>query len=389
MALGNPITLTDNVAAKVISVTATSGQTVFTVTGGYRINQLGVYRNGVRLVESNDYNASDGSSVTLYSAATADDILAFQIFDDFRVSDAIVSLASTQTISGNLNVTGAYYGDGSNLTGIDATSLKDGDGTVRVQANTSGAVVSGVITATTGDYSGNVTIGGTLTYEDVTNIDSVGLITARSGIRVTDGGVKVTAGGIDISAGGIKVTGIATATTVSASGTITANAFYGDGSNLEGVVSGIELEQAGSSVGTSLTAINFASGATLTTGSGGISTISILASISTAASSPSSNAIVTINLGSAQHHQLTLSAGITTITTTGGSFGNSHSLALIQPSSGIATVGFSTYFLWPSGSTPIMSKGGSKIDLVSFIVKNQPAAGIGTQLLASAGLNYS
>ena len=118
MALGNPITLTDNVAAKVISVTATSGQTVFTVTGGYRINQLGVYRNGVRLVESNDYNASDGSSVTLYSAATADDILAFQIFDDFRVSDAIVSAASTQTISGNLNVTGAYYGDGSNLTGV-------------------------------------------------------------------------------------------------------------------------------------------------------------------------------------------------------------------------------------------------------------------------------
>ena len=91
----------------------------------------------------------------------------------------------------------------------------------------------------------------------------------------------------------------------------------------------------------------------------------------------------------AQHHQLTLSAGITTITTTGGSFGNSHSLALIQPSSGIATVGFSTYFLWPSGSTPIMSQGGSKIDLVSFIVRNQPAAGIGTQLLASAGLNYS
>ena len=378
MALGNPITLTDNVAAKVISVTATSGQTVFTVTGGYRINQLGVYRNGVRLVESNDYNASDGSSVILYSAATADDILAFQIFDDFRVSDAIVSAASTQTISGNLNVTGAYYGDGSNLTGIDATSLKDGDGTVRVQANTSGAVVSGVITATTGDYSGNVTIGGTLTYEDVTNIDSVGLITARSGIRVTDGGVKVTAGGIDISAGGIKVTGICTATS-----------YLGDGSALTGVVSGIELEQAGSSVGTSLTAINFATGATLTTGSGGISTISISAAISTAASSPSANAIVTINLGSAQHHQLTLSAGITTITTTGGTFGNSHSLALIQPSSGIATVGFSTYFLWPSGAAPIMSQGGSNIDLVSFIVKNQPAAGIGTQLLASAGLNYS
>ena len=41
-------------------------------------------------------------------------------------------------------------------------------------------------------FSGNVTIGGTLTYEDVTNIDSVGLVTARSGIVVNAGGVNVT-----------------------------------------------------------------------------------------------------------------------------------------------------------------------------------------------------
>ena len=43
---------------------------------------------------------------------------------------------------------------------------------------------TGNISATKADYSGNVTIGGTLTYEDVTNIDSVGLITAREGIEV-------------------------------------------------------------------------------------------------------------------------------------------------------------------------------------------------------------
>ena len=41
---------------------------------------------------------------------------------------------------------------------------------------------TGNISATKADYSGNVTIGGTLTYEDVTNIDSVGLVTAREGI---------------------------------------------------------------------------------------------------------------------------------------------------------------------------------------------------------------
>jgi len=40
-------------------------------------------------------------------------------------------------------------------------------------------------------FSGNVTIGGTLTYEDVTNVDSVGVITARSGINVTSGGINV------------------------------------------------------------------------------------------------------------------------------------------------------------------------------------------------------
>ena len=106
MAIGNPITLTNNVAAKVISATATANQTLFTVTGGYRINQIAVFRNGVRLVDSSDYTARDGASVTLLSAASEGDTLEFQIFDDFRVADAIVSNESEQTISGALNVTG-------------------------------------------------------------------------------------------------------------------------------------------------------------------------------------------------------------------------------------------------------------------------------------------
>ena len=49
--------------------------------------------------------------------------------------------------------------------------------------------------------NGNVSVGGTLTYNDVTNIDSVGLITARSGVKVTAGGVDVTAGGLNVTAG--------------------------------------------------------------------------------------------------------------------------------------------------------------------------------------------
>ena len=65
MAIGNPITLTSNVASKTISVIATASQTLFTVAGGYRINQLAVFRNGVHLVDGRDYTAADGSTVTL------------------------------------------------------------------------------------------------------------------------------------------------------------------------------------------------------------------------------------------------------------------------------------------------------------------------------------
>jgi len=106
MAIGNPITLTNNVASKTISVTATADQTLFTVTGGYRINQLAVFRNGVRLVDGQDYTARDGSSVTLLTASNEGDTLEFQIFDDFRIANAIQPDVSTQTISGELNVTG-------------------------------------------------------------------------------------------------------------------------------------------------------------------------------------------------------------------------------------------------------------------------------------------
>ena len=53
---------------------------------------------------------------------------------------------------------------------------------------------TGNVSATKGDYSGNLTIGGVLTYEDVTNVDSVGIVTARQGVRVNSGGIKVTSG---------------------------------------------------------------------------------------------------------------------------------------------------------------------------------------------------
>ena len=112
MAIGRPVSLTSNVASKTISVTATANQTLFTVTGGYRINQVAVFRNGVRLADGSDYTARDGATVTLLSPAALNDVLEFQIFDDFRVADAIVSANAEQTINGNLTVTGTITGVG-------------------------------------------------------------------------------------------------------------------------------------------------------------------------------------------------------------------------------------------------------------------------------------
>ena len=76
---------------------------------------------------------------------------------------------------------------------VDRVKNRDGTGSPTF---TNGIVVSGV-----GTFSSQVSIAGTLTYEDVTEIDSVGLITARTGVNVTAGGINVTAGGITVQAG--------------------------------------------------------------------------------------------------------------------------------------------------------------------------------------------
>ena len=92
-----------------------------------------------------------------------------------------------------------------------------------------GGNFTGVITATDGIFSGNVTIGGTLTYEDVTNIDSVGIITAQKDIHVGAGLSVVgvgTFGSLDIS-GDIDVDGHTNLDNVSIAGVVTATSFVG------------------------------------------------------------------------------------------------------------------------------------------------------------------
>jgi hypothetical protein len=159
MAIGNPITLTNNVASKIITVTATAGQTAFTVTGGYRINQLAVFRNGVQLSQSSDFTANDGSTVTLNNAANVGDTVLFEVFDTFRVADALQANAAAQTINGDLTVSGTIVGltsvTGStigiqsagtavgtaktlNFVGTGNTFLDKGDGTIDVAISGSG-----------------------------------------------------------------------------------------------------------------------------------------------------------------------------------------------------------------------------------------------------------
>ena len=200
----------------------------------------------------------------------------------------------------NINSSGiitatSFVGSGANLTGIDATSIKDSGGNVKIQAQASGAIHTGVstfqdvdidghsnfdnisvagVSTFTGDatFSGNVSIGGTLTYEDVKNVDSVGVGTFRDGIKVGSG-VTIEPNGqatftgivtfgsssttIDGDANTIKVgTALTLGHTqglqfhtqnlhsegfevnqINATGVITATSFSGSGANLTGLAS--------------------------------------------------------------------------------------------------------------------------------------------------------
>ena len=167
------------------------------------------------------------------------------------------------------------------------------------------------LTGTTATFTGNLGVGGVLTYEDVTNVDSLGVGTFRDGIRCT--------------------------------GICTATAFHGDGSALTGIAVGITTEALTPS---------------------GITTH--------------------ILLDSADDHKI-LATGDITIDCTGGKEGDSHQIRVENV--GIATVGFSTAFLFPSGGTPALPTASGAISIISASVHKVGAAG--TQLLAGASVNFS
>jgi len=113
----------------------------------------------------------------------------------------------------SIDVTGsASIGGGLNVTGVVTATTFSGDLTGNVTGNATGLsgtpnITVGNIIASSATISGNVSVAGTLTYEDVTNVDSVGLVTARTGVRIDAGGLVVV-GVTTVAAGSVSAPSI-------------------------------------------------------------------------------------------------------------------------------------------------------------------------------------
>ena len=201
MAVGRPISLTPNIASKSVSATATAAQTSFTVTGGYRINELGVYRNGVRLVQGKDFTASDGSTVTLLSGATVGDLIEFVIFDSFNIADAIKTVGD-QTLQGKLTATsgftigitsaGTLINDDSGPTGITSMNFVGTGNTFSYNSTTKTVDIS------ISGGSGGGGIGTAIKYSDETTdspfsyIEPSAIVEENLDLNTTNAGVTST-----------------------------------------------------------------------------------------------------------------------------------------------------------------------------------------------------
>ena len=155
-------------------------------------------------------------------------------------------------------------------------------------------------------FTGNVSVAGTLTSEEKTNIDSIGIVTARTGVRVNSGGLVVTSGVStfsdsvvassakvsDLTSGRVVVAGTAgelqdASTFTFSGGTVTASAFSGDGSALTGItaagtgaIGGITVKDEGVTVGTagSVSSFDFRGSyitAIASAGAAGVATVTV------------------------------------------------------------------------------------------------------------------
>ena len=284
---------------------------------------------------------------------------------------------------------------------------------------------------------GPVSIAGTLTYEDVTNVDSVGLITARDGI--------VVGSGITLSKDGdIFFTGIMTGNGSGLTGVANTDVIFpdkislGDGTATSGgqinigVGSDLKLYHNGShshidnntgnlmlSSASHIDLLNPANdeylarfqvdgsaelyengSKKLETDSSGVTVTGRVAATSyTGDGSALTGIAAGITTTSAQVSGITTvidldkddirldCTGLVTIDTKGGSEGNSHTLRIVN--SGISTVTFNSYFKFPSGGTPNLPTASGAISLISFTVHTQGRVGVASVFLAGSSVNFS
>ena len=136
---------------------------------------------------------------------------------------------------------------GATVTGILTATSFDGTvtGTAELAEGLTGTpdITVRNVVAAAGTFSGDLQVQGTVTYEDVTNVDSVGVITAQQGIDVTSGDITVSSG-IVTASGGFNI-GISSANTVITEGPIktlnfvgTGNTFLVDGTTVDISISG-------------------------------------------------------------------------------------------------------------------------------------------------------
>ena len=147
-------------------------------------------------VGTGTFNAVSVAGTGTFGSLNVTGTLTYQNVDNVNSTGVITASQGIRVGSGQSigSISGAetvvYYGDGSNLSGIDATSLKDTGGNIKIQANESGAVVTGILTAP--DISTERTVVGILTATTlgvstvtVTDVNATSLITVGSGITIS------------------------------------------------------------------------------------------------------------------------------------------------------------------------------------------------------------
>ena len=162
-------------------------------------------------------------------------------YEDVTNVDSIgVITARKGIVSSGVVTATAFHGDGSQLTGIDATALKDDGGNVKIQAQDSGAVHTGISTFDTINVGSGVTIesNGQATF---TGIVTFGSNSTTIGDNIINVGTALTLGhtqGLQFHTQNLHSTGFEI-NQINASGIITASKFVGDGSDLLNLPAGL------------------------------------------------------------------------------------------------------------------------------------------------------